>query len=134
MRRRLFLDAKVLFSAAWTPQNGLLALWKMKDVDLYSSHYAADEAERNLSAEDKRLRLTELLESVTLVGSLSPDHLPADADDMPEKDRPILLAAMAADAGVLLTGDRTHFGRWYGKTIGGIRVQRPADYLKRKGD
>ena len=134
MQRRAFLDANVLFSAAWTPGNGLLALWTKDDVLLYSSHYAAEEAERNLSDTDKRHRLARLLESVTLVGPLLSEYMPAQGKDLPEKDRPILLAAMAAQANTLLTGDRTHFGRWYGKTISGILVQRPSDFLQEKAE
>jgi len=34
---RLFLDANVLFSAAYRPQVGLVRLWKLKDVVLCSS-------------------------------------------------------------------------------------------------
>ena len=133
MKRRVFLDANVLFSAAWSPANGLLTLWKLKDIHLYSSHYAVDEAERNLHDADKQYRLKKLLESVTLVGTLPTEYWPVDANDMPGKDRPILLAAMAAKADTLLTGDCAHFGRWYGKTIAGIRVQRPAAFLKDAG-
>lgn len=129
MSRRVFLDANVLFSAAWTPENGLLLLWTAYDIHLYSSHYAVAEAERNLFAREKKVRLSQLLELVTLVGSRPSDCLPDDASDLPTKDHPILLAAMAAEADVLLTGDRAHFGRWYGKTIGGIRVLPPADLL-----
>jgi uncharacterized protein len=46
---RLFLDANVLFSAAYRPDAGLLQLWKLEDVALCSSHYAAEEARLNLS-------------------------------------------------------------------------------------
>jgi hypothetical protein len=41
---------------------------------------------------------------------------------LPEKDRPVLLAAMAMECDVLLTGDRTHFGAGYGKTFAGVTV------------
>ena len=36
---RLFLDANVLFSAAYRPNPGLLEFWKLKDVLLCSFHY-----------------------------------------------------------------------------------------------
>lgn len=130
MQRRVFLDANVLFSAAWSPKNGLLTLWTLQHVRLYSSRYAVDEAERNLHDTDKLFRLQQLLESVTLVETLPTAYLPVDADALPEKDRPILLAAMAAKTDTLLTGDVAHFGRWYGKTIVGIHIQRPATFLK----
>jgi hypothetical protein len=34
---RVFLDANILVSAAWRASNGLLALWKLSDVDLLTS-------------------------------------------------------------------------------------------------
>jgi predicted nucleic acid-binding protein len=46
---RLFLDANVLFSAAYRPEAGLVRLWTLKDVVLCTSHYAAEEASLNLS-------------------------------------------------------------------------------------
>ena len=48
---QLFLDANVLFSAAYRPGAGLLALWKLKNVRLCTSHYALEEARLNLSDE-----------------------------------------------------------------------------------
>jgi uncharacterized protein len=48
---------------------------------------------------------------------------------LPEKDAPILLAAIAADATHLLSGDVRHFGLHFGKTIGGIAILLPEDYL-----
>ncbi len=50
--------------------------------------------------------------------------------DLPPKDRPILLAAVRAGASHLVTGDATHFGRYFGARIAGVRVQRPADFLR----
>jgi len=41
---RLFLDANILFSAAYRPHAGLLQFWKLKDTILCSSHYAMEEA------------------------------------------------------------------------------------------
>ena len=50
---------------------------------------------------------------------------------MPEKDAPILAAAVAGDADLLVTGDRTHFGKLYGKTLRGCEVATPAATLAR---
>jgi len=41
---RLFLDAKILFSAAYRPNAGLLRLWRLSDVVLCTGHYALEEA------------------------------------------------------------------------------------------
>ena len=48
---------------------------------------------------------------------------------LPEDDRPVLRAAMAAGATHLLSGDRRAFGAWYAKRLAGVLVLRPADYL-----
>lgn len=45
---RVFLDANVLFSAAYRPDSRLRALWESSDVELVSSEYAVDEARRNI--------------------------------------------------------------------------------------
>lgn len=44
---------------------------------------------------------------------------------LPEKDRPVLLAAMALACDALVTGDSTHFGRGYGKRFEGVTVCSP---------
>lgn len=51
---------------------------------------------------------------------------------LPEKDRPILLAAIEARADYLLTGDLKHFGPLFGKKIEGVSVLVPAEYLRRR--
>jgi hypothetical protein len=64
---RLFLDANVLFSAAYRPTRGVARLWELERVELLTSAYAADEARLNLMEEDQRQRLTKLLETVRIV-------------------------------------------------------------------
>lgn len=53
----------------------------------------------------------------------------AATQGLPDKDAPILAAAVAAQADILVTGDRTHFGHLYGKVIGGLRVLTLRDAL-----
>jgi predicted nucleic acid-binding protein len=48
------------------------------------------------------------------------------------KDQPILLAAIHARAGYLLTGDVRHFDHLYGRRIEGVLVLRPAQYFGRR--
>jgi len=48
---RLFLDANVLFSAAYKTESGPLQLWKLKNATLCSSRYALEEARINLANE-----------------------------------------------------------------------------------
>jgi hypothetical protein len=63
---RLFLDANVLFSAAFKIDVRLLLLWKLRNVTLCSSQYALQEARINLAREDQRSRLTALSGSLQL--------------------------------------------------------------------
>jgi hypothetical protein len=44
------------------------------------------------------------------------------AEWLPEKDRPVLIAAIRLRCDALVTGDRTHFGRGYGKAFGGVVI------------
>jgi uncharacterized protein len=125
---RLFLDAKVLFSAAYRPNAGLLQFWKLKNVILCSSHYALEEAGINLTEDAQRRRLAKLARSMQFFGA-SPRQLPGDVS-LPEKNRPILLAAIDAQATHLITGDLRHFGAYFGKTIEGILIVAPSHYLK----
>jgi predicted nucleic acid-binding protein len=71
---RLFLDANVLFSAAYRPNAGLHQFWKLKNVILCSSHYALGEARINLAHEVQRRRLARLARSIQLcaAGSIPP--------------------------------------------------------------
>jgi predicted nucleic acid-binding protein len=57
---RLFLDANVLFSAAYKTDARLREFWKLKDVVLCSSRYALEEARSNLVNEDQKVRLHNL--------------------------------------------------------------------------
>jgi predicted nucleic acid-binding protein len=123
---RLFLDANVLLSAAWRPRAALLRLWGLGGVELLSSRYAVEEARRNLETPAQRGRLTRLLRRVQLV---EPEHftLPRGIR-LPEKDLPILLAAIDGEATHLLTGDWEHFGPYYRQEIAGVMILPPAEY------
>jgi predicted nucleic acid-binding protein len=123
---RLFLDANVLFSAACRPGAGLCQLWKLKNVALCSSRYAIEEARINLEHEDQRQRLAVLESHLHLFEST---ELPRGIS-LPEKDAPILRAALAAKATHLLTGDLRHFGPYFGKKVAGIAIVLPGEYLR----
>jgi hypothetical protein len=125
---RLFLDANILFSAAYKIDARLLALWNLRNVTLCSSHYALHEASINLVGEDQRTRLAELSGSLHLFEA-GQTHLPPGIF-LPEKDMPILLAAIVARATHLLTGDVRHFRAYFGKKIEGIAITRPGEYLR----
>ncbi len=132
---RLFLDANVLFSAAYRDDSALLRLWELEDVELVTSAYAFEEARRNLGTDEQLERLQEL---VKLMGGLqivpeSAVALPAGVE-LSEKDVPILEAAIAAETSHLITGDRQDFGRYFGEKLAGVWVMTPRQYLTtRKG-
>ena len=125
---RLFLDANVLFSAAYRPDAGIARLWRLSNVELVTSSYATEETLVNLAEEDQRQRLRKFLEQVKIVDGTSP--LPPNVD-LPKKDLPILQAALYAQATHLLTGDKQHFGKYFGRRVGGVLVLPPAEYLQR---
>jgi uncharacterized protein len=82
---RLFLDAHVLFSAAYRANAGLLQCWKLKNVTLCSSRYALEEARINLGDEAQRRRLTKLAGSLALFEATARPFPGRIAQ--PEKDR-----------------------------------------------
>jgi uncharacterized protein len=130
---RVFLDANVLYSAAYKELAGLARLGNLKDVQLLSSAYAIEEARRNLAMDRPEAvpRLKRLLESVSTVDTPHGLKLP-DTIRLDPKDQPILLAAIYGKADYLLTGDVRHFGHLYGKRIEGVRVLRPVAYFDRR--
>ncbi|MBP9145102.1 MAG: PIN domain-containing protein [Thermoanaerobaculia bacterium] len=127
---RVFLDANVLFAAAYAPGSGLTELWRRPGARLLASGYVIEEARRNLDNAAARDRLEALLEGVEPVGDPAAPLDPTMEKELPESDRPVLRAAMAAGATHLLSGDRRAFGAWYGKRLAGLLVLRPAEYLK----
>lgn len=129
----LFLDANVLFSAAYQAESRLREFWTLPGVELVTSGYAWEEARRNLSTLDQQRRLTALASGVRVVPEGGAWVLPPDVL-LPEKDRPILAAALLSGATHLVTGDATHFGVWYGKRIGSLLVLRPAAYLQSRAN
>ncbi len=131
----VFLDANILFSAAYRSDAGLKRLWKLPGARLITSAYAAEEARRNLGYPEQREDLAGLLDSVEVVTTALPaEHLLYSTVKLPEKDQPILLAAIGAGATHLLTGDFRHFGPFYGERIQGVLILPPADYLSLRGE
>jgi predicted nucleic acid-binding protein len=126
---RVFLDANVLFSAAYRPDAGIRRLWRIATVHLVTSDYAAEEARRNLDTAEQRADLEALLAVLEIAGSPPDRHIPS-APKLPDKDRPILIAAIEARATHLLSGDVEHFGPYFGCTVEGVLILPPADFLR----
>jgi hypothetical protein len=125
---RIFLDANILFSLAWgSPGLGLLWEWaKKRKCLLFASQYVIEQARRNLVAPEQIQSLESFLSRVQVVPEVDP-HIPCPID-LPEKDRPVFMAAISIQANYFLTGDITHFGEHFGKSVSGVRICRPRDY------
>jgi predicted nucleic acid-binding protein len=128
---QVFLDANVLFPAAWREESGLLRLWDLPDVRLPTSTYALEEARINLRAPAQRLRLARLIEGVETIPAVQLVRLPIGAV-LAAKDHPILSGAVQANASHLITGDKERYGRFLGRKVLGVTVPPPGEYLRRK--
>jgi uncharacterized protein len=125
----VFLDANVLFSVAYGSV-GLRQLWELSAkgaCTLIASRYVIEEARRNLAGSDQPRMLDEYLAEIEVVHEADPDL--SCPIDLPEKDVPVLMAAICAGADYLLTGDIKHFGTYFGKTVMGVQILMPRDYL-----
>lgn len=125
----LFLDANVLFCASYRVDSGLLKLWEFPDTRLVCSAYVVGEARRNVTSEEQRQRLEGLLAKVSVLPHRQKYSIP-EGIDLPEKDRPVLGAAIEAGATHLLTGDLSHFGRYFGRRVQDVLILPPADYVR----
>ena len=128
---RVFLDASVLFKAAYHPRARLTKLWKLPNTVLLTSAYAITEANRNLEYPEPQSRLSLLLQPVQVV-SVNPKRPLPEGIVLPEKDVPILMAAIEAAATHLLTTDDQHFLRYFWQIIEGVQILPPSEYLKGK--
>jgi hypothetical protein len=86
-----------------------------------------------MAESDARERLEELLSAVVVLPSEPADRVIDGGQELPAKDRPVLLGAVAVNAGFLLTGDITHFGSMMGREIAGVAVPMPGTYLRKRG-
>jgi predicted nucleic acid-binding protein len=128
---RIFLDANILFSIAYgSPElNRLWNLARKKLCILFASEYVIEEARRNLYNPDQLEKLDACLSAINVVPEADPE-MPCPIS-LPEKDRPVLLAAISIKADYLITGDVLHFGKYFGRTVSGVRICRPRDYLQK---
>ena len=129
---RIFLDANILFSVAYGSR-GMDRLWELQRKGvciLVASGYVIEEAKRNLTDTDQLKKLEACLSNLQIV--LEADPSIVCPLELPEKDKPVLMAAISAKADYLLTGDIEHFGKYFGQTIMGVKICRPRDYLLSK--
>lgn len=127
---RVFLDANILFSAARAEgaMRRLLALAEAAGHELWADVYVFEEARRNLAAKaPEGLAVLDAIARRIRIGNLPlTQKLVQEAVALPEKDRPVLAAAIHHRCDMLVTGDRTHFGPFYGKQLLGVRIVSPA--------
>ena len=126
---KVFLDANILFSAAKSDGaiRELLELLIKAGHECWADGFVAEEARRNLVAKAPQALgyLESLLSRLRLAGA-QPADAGLDAElPLPEKDRPVLAAAIHHGCAALVTGDRAHFGRLYGKTLRGVTIYSP---------
>ena len=126
---RVFLDANVLFSAAYRVETPLRTLCTLPHVRLVTSAYAREEANRNLPSGPHTAELERACQVIDVVSVLPPQGARSILAKFPEHDRPILWAAISLRATHLLSGDFKAFGRFYGQTIEGVAIMPPAAYL-----
>lgn len=125
---RLFLDANVLFSATYSTVGRAAALLRLSEIGrcvLLASPHVIEEATRNIRVKvpEKSADLATLIELMERVPEAPPKIVEwAAAKGLPDKDAPVLAAAVAGRADLLVTGDRTHFGHLFGKEFGGVTV------------
>ena len=126
---RIFLDANVLFSAAKSDGavRQLLRLLEKSGHECCVDGYVIEEARRNLLAKapDRVVVLDGLLSRMTTAGAQRVDAALEASLPLPAKDRPVLSAAIRQRCSALVTGDRTHFGPLYGRTIRGVTIHSP---------
>ncbi len=126
---RLFLDANVLFSAAYRSEAGVRRLWALEGATLMTSAYTLEEARRNLTTESQQAALEVLACQMEIVPQ-PPIHEALESTGLPDKDLPVLAAAIAGSASHLITGDQRHFGPHFGSRVEGVLILRPAAYLR----
>jgi predicted nucleic acid-binding protein len=86
-----------------------------------------EEAERNLQLKypESRQDLAAIMGPISIQPSATTPGLLASSIILDEKDRPVLAAAIKAGCGLLITGDTTHFGALFGKTMQGVLILSP---------
>jgi predicted nucleic acid-binding protein len=126
---RIFLDANILFSAAKTEGfvRRLLDLLVADGHTLCADAYVAEEARRNLATKGASglPALQARLDRIEVAPIYTDPTTVAAAAALPEKDRPVLAAAARLGCQALVTGDRTHFGRFYGRRLAGVAIHSP---------
>ena len=131
---RVFLDANILFSAAKTEGAVRHMFNLLADArhECWVDDYVVIEARRNLAAKSPAALafLEALLKRTRISTAQAPGPEFKLVNWLPEKDRPVLAAAIRLRCDVLVTGDRTHFGAAYGKVFSGVAIHTPRSLVE----
>lgn len=136
---KLFLDANVIFTAAYSPRGlsrGLFRLAEAGKCALCTSAFAHEEAIRNIQkkAPDKLADLTTLMQQVDILPEPHPQWVIRAARlPLARKDAPVLAAALQGKVDIFVTGDRRDFGHLFGQVWEGVKILTPADALEAVG-
>lgn len=126
---RIFVDANILFSAAKSEGaiRELLTLLDRSGHQCRVDAYVIEEARRNVlaTAPDAMPVLERVLSRVKTPAVRRIDTALETALPLPANDRPVLAAAILDACDALVTGDRSHFGSPYGRTIHGVAIHSP---------
>ena len=121
---RIFLDANILFSAAKSDgaARKLIGLLLAARHECWVDSFVVTEARRNLliKGPEALAALEELLTTLHLSDTQPVRSATKDVSWLPEKDQPVLAAAVRLRCDILVTGDKTHFGAGYGESFGGV--------------
>jgi predicted nucleic acid-binding protein len=128
--KQVFLDANVLFSASYREENRFLKLWELPGVRCVTSERVLAEAIRNVRDNDHLRRLMALRDKTDVVRDKAEVSLAFDVP-LAEKDQHVLRSAVGCEAAYLLTGDKAHFGMYFGRNICGTTVLLPMEFLDR---
>ena len=131
-----FLDANVLFTAAYNPAGlaaALIARQARLKIRFRTSGYAIEEALHNLQIKSPA-SLTQFRVLVAEIEIVKP-QLRAGYNPLklPESDLPIFQAALISGSTHLLTGDQKDFGRWMNRPAQtfGLVIQTIRDFADR---
>jgi predicted nucleic acid-binding protein len=133
---KLFLDANVIFTAAYSAQGlsrGLFRLATAGKCSLCTSAFAHEEAVRNIQKKvpDKLPDLTTLMQQVDILPEPHPQWvIRAERLPLAKKDAPVLAAALQGKVDIFVTGDRRDFGHLFGQVLEGVKILTPADVLE----
>jgi predicted nucleic acid-binding protein len=131
---RVFLDANILFSGAKTDGavRQMFNLLADRRHECWVDDYVVIEARRNLAAKFPAAlaSLETLLKRTRISLAQAPGPELKLVNWLPEKDRPVLAAAIRLRCDVLVTGDRAHFGAAYGKVFSGVAIHSPRSLVE----